>query len=101
MRALRLAALLALAAAPAAAQTAPPSGPSSGGVATAPRDPSTASAGLTAPNPGRTDKTVQDIDHRLLSQEHDRPHLPGQAASPSQGGTSTGAIPNSARPPNR
>ncbi len=97
MRALRLAALLALAAGPAWAQTAPSTGP----VATAPRDPSTASAGLTAPSPQRTDQTVQDIDRRLLSQEKDRPRLPGQAPSPSKGGTSTGAIPNAARPPNR
>ncbi len=97
MRALRLVALLALAAGPAAAQTTPSSGP----VATAPRNPSTASAGLTASSPQRTDHTVEGIDRRLLSQEKDRPHLPGQAPSPSKGGTSTGAIPNSARPPLR
>ena len=97
MRGLRLAALLALAAGPAAAQTAASSGP----VATAPRTPSAGSAGLTASGPQRTDRTVQDIDRRLLSQEKDRPHLPGQAPSPSKGGTSTGALPGPARPPNR
>ena len=42
---------------------------------------------------------VQDIDRKLLSQEKDRPRLPNQAPSPSQGGTSTGAVSTTSHPP--
>ncbi len=103
MRRVVLAALVGLAAAPAMAQvSAPPAGQPSAKPTEptmAPRNPSAAAAGLTATSPAHTDRTVGAIDRKLLFEEKDRPHLPGQAPSPSQGGTGTGAGPVTANPP--
>ena len=91
---LPVAALLSLASVSALAQTAAPPGP-----VTAPRNPSPATAGVTTPGTQPAGRTVQDIDRKLLSQEKDRPRLPNQAPSPSQGGTSTGAVSTATHPP--
>ena len=69
--------------------------------AVAPRNPSAASAGLTASTPQPANRTVDQIDRKLLSEEKDRPHLPGQAPSPSKGGTSMGVKANTTKPPQR
>lgn len=100
--------LLALAGSPlpAYAQTEPqiqklgqPQGSSHGAVAVAPRDPSGPSSGATTGNQPRMDRTVQQIDSKLLNQEKDRPRLPGQTPSASQampGGTATQQAPGGA-----
>lgn len=78
------------------AQTASPAAPSpssGSGNLVSPRNPGGVSAGAVDGSQHKMDSTVQQIDHKLLSQEKDRPRLPGQAPSPSQtmpGGVAAG-----------
>lgn len=86
-----LAASLAIPAlAPAVAQTDSQAANRPDATATAPRSPGGITAGATPANQPKMDRTVEQIDSKLLGQEKDRPRLPGQAPSPSQtepGGT--------------
>ena len=97
MRPAALAGVLAALLSPGIGQAFAQTGP----VAAAPRNPSAASAGLTASTPQRTDQTVDQIDGRLLSEEKDRPRLPGQAPSPSKGGTGMRVKADTTKPPQR
>lgn len=70
-----------------AALTTPVSAQSTSATAVAPRTPGGVSAGTTPADQPRMDRTVSQTSQKLLNEERDRPLLPGQAPTPSQGGT--------------
>lgn len=69
---------------PASAQMSNRMADQPGSTAVAPRTPGGISAGATPQNQPKMDRTVDQIDSKLLNQEKDRPRLPNQSPSPSQ-----------------